>query len=218
MLDLAGKKFGRLLVLQFSHRDRRNYWVCKCDCGKTKTVNQNSMMAGNTKSCGCLHREFMVKLGKSKTTHGRTMKDPTYQSWIDMKRRCLDPNRRSYKDYGGRGITVCQRWFKFENFLADMGDKPHGLTLDRKENHGHYEPENCRWATPKVQAGNRRVGLDAAIRSDNSTGFKGVRRRPGRKGYSAAIVVRGQRIHLGTRDAPEEAAALYVEAAKCLLQ
>ena len=152
-LDLVGSRFGRLVVLEKSQNKSKwgeIFWLCKCDCGNTKTVRANQLTRGVTKSCGCLQREAV-------THHGMT-KTPTFKSWESMKQRCLNQNSPDYSNYGGRGIQVCERWVSsFDTFLADMGDRPAGTTLDRIDPNGNYEPSNCRWASGKTQNNNQRA-------------------------------------------------------------
>lgn len=154
--DLTGQRFGRLTVIAKAE-DRPtgcSKWLCQCDCGNTSSVGNNALKSGHTKSCGCLCRELASKASK---THGLSGSN-TYMTWAGMKARCTNPNNTKYKDYGGRGITVCDRWLNsFENFLEDMGECPEGLSLDRQNNNGNYEPENCRWATREEQLNNKRT-------------------------------------------------------------
>lgn len=147
--DLVGYKFSRMTVIEYSLSHR---WVCRCECGKIKEVNAGALNTGRVKSCGCLNLERVRKHGHS--AGGKRSK--TYKVWDGMKARCYNPRAAFYDLYGGRGIKACDRWLhSFENFLADMGERPVGKTLDRINSDGDYEPSNCRWATPFEQQNNR---------------------------------------------------------------
>jgi hypothetical protein len=129
--------------------------IFQCPCGKRFETHVQSVKAGLTRSCGCL--QDSTRRSPKKKTSDLSRKHVLYEAWWSMLRRCRDPKNKSFKNYGARGISVCDRWLKFENFLADMGTKPSSIhSIDRMDNDGNYEPSNCQWATPDQQARNRR--------------------------------------------------------------
>lgn len=152
----AGDVFTRLTVVSRAHSDKHGYihWNCICECGAEKTVCSHELRSGKTKSCGCIR--FTPRThGHTQTSNGKRI-TPEYQAWIDMRRRCSNRKHVSYDIYGGRGISVCEKWSSFEMFYEDMGPRPDGMSLDRIDVNGNYEPNNCRWATQTQQSRNRR--------------------------------------------------------------
>lgn len=206
--DLRGLIFGRLTVIECvgpSSLKQLN-WKCLCSnivdgiekCGNITTVKAGSLNSGHTKSCGCYGREKSII---AHTKHGK-YGTSEYNIWNGMIQRCINVNYQNYKDYGGRGITVCDRWSKFENFYKDMGDRPDGMSIDRRNNNGNYEPGNCRWATLKEQANNRQNtlrfedGMPISLwAKTNNIGYSTVLKAY-KAGYSDKEILSGKRAYM----------------------
>lgn len=154
LVDLIGEKFGMLTVVS-RHSTASNgdvLWLCKCECGGETVTRRNSLKNGQSKSCGCLK----ISLLKQSKTHGLS-RDPMYRVWASMIQRCKNPKSSHFSSYGGRGITVCDRWLEFDNFFKDMGNRPsHEYSIDRIDNDSGYHPDNCRWSLRDEQMANMR--------------------------------------------------------------
>lgn len=174
-LDLTNQVFGRLTVLRKAHKNAQGvvFWFCRCQCGTHKIVAATALCRGMSKSCGCLKKElFSLRI----TTHGGCKKDnyhPLYKTWVHMISRCHKENDPSYKNYGGRGIKVCERWRGengFFNFINDIGQRPSlNHSIDRINNNGDYESSNCRWATKLEQNNNRRDNVILEFQGEKQT-------------------------------------------------
>lgn len=161
-IDISGQRFGKLIaVSRCNTGSRHTKWTCRCDCGATTDVRLDCLRSGASKSCGCSSVVPPKSHGMSGT--------PDYKTWIGMIARCTDQNHKSYHNYGGRGISVCERWANsIEMFIADMGPRPtQKHTIDRVDNDGNYEPGNCRWATTKEQGRNKRVNRYVTYRGES---------------------------------------------------
>lgn len=170
-IDRQGQRFGRLVVIarDITKQDTGWWWWCQCDCGVRISVRSFSL-GKHTHSCGCFRKD--VTRARS-TTHGLTKSrrvPPEFIVWRNARERCFEPTDKQFLSYGGRGITMCDRWRNdYGAFYADMGPRPHGYTLDRIDNDGHYEPGNCRWTTPSVQSNNTRRNRWLLLRGERLT-------------------------------------------------
>ena len=168
LIDLTGRRYGRLEVIKkYKSLNSSTRWLCKCDCGNYTVVHANSLKSGNTKSCGCIK----IETQKMKATHGMTH-TPLYGVWNSMKQRCNNPNSTSFKSYGARGISVCEEWENdFYNFYewAISNGYAKGLSIDRIDVNGNYEPGNCRWADNITQANNKRNNVCYELNGETKT-------------------------------------------------
>lgn len=204
-LNLQGKKFNMLEVLSLAFMKRSSYWNCRCDCGNEKIIKGSKIINEEIKSCGCLLYTHNLSHGHSKRNF-KNKSTKTYSVWLSMRGRCFNESLSEYKYYGGRGIKVCKRWEKFENFLEDMGERPEGLSIDRIDNNLGYSKENCRWANSKTQSRNRRGKENSASK------VKGV--VPFGNKWRARITLNKKLTCLGIFATKKEAAVAYNKSAK----
>lgn len=188
-INLIGMKFGRLTVLEevVERREGRIVDLCECECGKKRKVRRDDILSGKTKSCGCLrgtHRMYLTT---------------TYKTWKSMIQRCTNKKTKEYPNYGGRGIIICEEWKTFSNFFKDMGERPEGKTIDRKNNNLGYFKENCAWSTRCEQSRNTRM------HSSNKTGVRGCYWDKRRNRYLLEINANNIRYYLGVFKTIEEA-------------
>jgi hypothetical protein len=195
---IKGQQFNHWTIIQRTDNNKhgKTVWVCRCNCGAVRAVVGSDLVNGYNKSCGCLMRKINKELH---TTHGMR-RSPEYNSWVAMKTRCLNVNRTDYKNYGGRGITICTEWIEsFEKFFKDMGERPKNKSLERIDNSKGYFPANCKWATREEQAINTRDRKRKLPRGVTIKNKKFVARARRNK----------QVKYLGTFNTPQQASQAY---------
>lgn len=159
LLGFLGSRFGKLTVIDLlfsGGNGQSSKWLCMCECGNKSIASKSNLLSGRTNSCGCLRQGVNQKHGHAKHGNGK-QQSRTYKTWDSMIQRCYNPNHKSFAYYGGRGIVTTKRWLCFDNFIADMGERPLLKTLERKNNSKGYSKRNCTWATYSEQARNRRT-------------------------------------------------------------
>lgn len=200
-IDIKGKVFGRLTVLEEAGKNKGGdlKWLCLCECGNKKAILGYNIKSGHTKSCGCITKE---RLKEKNTTYGLSS-HPLYNTWKGMQARCLNPSTPKYKYYGGRGVTVCEKWLDINNFIKDMYPSyKKGLQLDRIDNDKGYSKDNCRWVTRQQNNSNTRP-------RKGSSKYKGVSFNTHISKWTAQIVKNGKHYPLGTFISEVEAAIAY---------
>lgn len=194
LVDLTGQRFGRWLVVGRGTPTHKRYkprpWACICECGRSAEVPGDNLKNGRSRSCGCLRREAITIHGGSGT--------PAYRSWSGMLHRCYKTTNIGWENYGGRGIKVDKRWHDFSNFLADMGERPPGKSLDRIDVNGNYGPGNCRWADASEQSSNQRKKItnnekDKLLKTTGKMFSLVLRLRAELRKYHLADLVYGER-------------------------
>ena len=168
---MIGSQFHKLTVLSEAgiNRHQKRMFVCRCECGNQRIVIAAHLRNGNTQSCGCWQKERAKAVGKSNRRHG-DKSSREWKSWQAMRSRCLNPHATGYRNYGGRGISICERWARYEHFLEDMGRRPSPQhSLDRIDSNGNYEPGNCRWASPEQQMRNIRTNVSLTFQGKTMT-------------------------------------------------
>lgn len=214
-IDITGKRFHRWLVLEkIGSTNKKIFWKCLCDCGNIRSVSGSSLKVGHTKSCGCYNLEEIIK---RETTHGMTG-HPLHNIWKGIHNRCRNHNDRAFRNYGGRGIKVCERWENFQKFYDDMFPSwIIGLTIDRIDCDGNYELSNCRWISRSEQSKNRRCadqwGFKKSPISTNTSGIRGVSWCVRDQKWMANICVNRKQKNIGRFVSKEDAKAAYDNAA-----
>lgn len=203
--DYRGKKYGKLTILDFYINNHTTYAICKCDCGNIHKARVSHIKSNKILSCGCLQKEMCKKCN---TTHAKRY-SRIYAIWCGIKSRCTNKNRKNYKNYGGRGITICEEWINdfinFYNWSMANGYRD-DLTIDRIDVNGNYEPSNCRWVTMEIQAINKRI--------KNKYGINGICWNKRDNKFQVDIGVKGKIKHLGYYKTLEEAIKARKEAEK----
>lgn len=207
-LKLEGLVFNFLKVIERNPEDPRE-WLCECVCGNICKTTPQRLRGNRSKSCGCMKSKLLSQAHVRHGGYSEGKNTPAYQSFVAMLHRCYDIKRQAYKNYGGRGITVCERWLEespkgFLNFLEDMGERPEGTSLDRVDNEGNYSKENCRWSSRSTQANNRR----RLKRKGASSKYNGVSYARGRWAARIGDGLGGV-INIGYYPSEEEAAIAY---------